>query len=86
MAPLLVTMKKAPSGRRLVRPGSVRYDLGDPIKLSADSNLPTVQAVIREGIRQGIVRVLPIPGSFSHVRVILVQIGPLANVPLTPPC
>ena len=81
MAPLTVTLKNAPSVRRLVRPGAVRYDLSDPANLSAASNQPEAQAVIREGIRLGIVRVLPIPGCFSHVRVIRVTSGAIARFP-----
>ncbi len=81
MAPLTVTMKHAPSGRRLVRPGSVRYDLGDPANLSAASNRLEAQAVIRDGIRQGIVRVVPICGCPSHVRVVSATTGAIASFP-----
>ena len=80
MTPLIATLKHAPTGRRLVRPGSVRYDLSDTATLSAASNRPEAQAVIREGIRQGIVRVFPIPGCFSHVRVVRVMSGAIAQV------
>lgn len=76
MAPMTVTMKNAPSGRRLVRSGSARYELSDPANLSTASNRPEAQSVIREGIHQGIVRVVPIPGCPTHVRVVRVQPGP----------
>lgn len=43
----------------------------DVAALQAGSHRPEVQKAIREWIRRGVVRVIPLPGTQSRVRVIL---------------
>jgi hypothetical protein len=72
MAPLALTFRNGTAGRKSARPVPPRYALNDPSNLSSDSDLIEVQSVIREGIRRGLVRVVPVAGCPTHVRVIRV--------------
>ena len=76
MPPVALTMKNVASGRRLIRPGQTRHEPDDPSNLGAASDRPEGQAMIRDAIRRGVIRVVPIPGSTSQVRVIRVQPQP----------
>jgi hypothetical protein len=71
MSPALPAMEAAPA-----RPGvavSFRSSPTDPPsldELGAESDRPEVQQIIREGIRRGTLRVVPIPGCMDRVKVI----------------
>lgn len=71
MAPTGPTMKAAP-GRLSSRSRSSRPYVSSLASLDADSHRPDVQEIIREGIRRGTLRVQPLPGSDSKVRIVRV--------------
>jgi len=72
MSPSGITIRKGSDRRIAARPVPARYELNNPTNLSSASNRTEAQDVIREGIRRGVVRVLPIPGCPTHVRVVRV--------------
>ena len=51
-------------------------DFSDLDAVSATSHQPEVQSLIRNGIKDGLIRVVPIPGSSGRVRVL-----PVASLP-----
>jgi len=67
-----LTPKQAPPGLRLRRPRRGPSVAGDAATLAAESDRPEVQALIREGIRRGTLRVVPDPDSPDRVRVVRV--------------
>lgn len=73
MAPLGLMLRDRSNGRRSAGPVPVRHELTDPSSLSRSSNRAEAQEVIREGIRKGIIRVYPIAGCPTHVRVVRIQ-------------
>ena len=71
MAPTGPTMRAAP-GRLSSRSRSSRPYQSSLASLEADSHRPDVQQIIRDGIRRGTLRVQPVPGSDSKVKIIRV--------------
>ena len=74
MSPIGLTIRDGSGVRRAARPFLKRYQVSDTATLSTDSNRTEAQDVIREGIRRGVVRVIPIPGCGTHVRVVRTQV------------
>lgn len=70
MSPMTLTMQRASRDRRPSRPVLGCFDLSNLSRLEAGSQLPEAQRVIREGIRRGVIRVVPIPGSSTRVRIL----------------
>jgi hypothetical protein len=67
-APSFPLVKPVPDGlRSRLRAPS---DLSDLDALAAGSHRPDVQSLIRDGIRRGVIRVMPIPGCPHRVRVV----------------
>jgi hypothetical protein len=71
MAPTGLTMKAAP-GQQTLRPRPSQRSNHSVARLEADSHRPDVQAIIREEIRRGALRVRPIPGCMNRVRIVRV--------------
>ena len=68
MALQTLAKKAAPLIRR--RRSSSAADLSDLEALAAGSHRGDIQDLIRDGIRGGLLRVVPVPGCFHRVRVI----------------
>ena len=77
MSPSGLTIRNNAGGRNSAHPVPMRLELNNPSNLSSASNRVEAQDVIREGIRRGVVRVVPIPGCPTHVRV--VRVGSFAS-------
>jgi hypothetical protein len=79
MSPMTLTMQRASRDRTPYRTGTGRFDLTNLSRLEAGSQLPEAQRVIREGIRRGAIRVVPVSGCTSRVRIIRNSHEPLSN-------
>lgn len=79
MSPMTLTMQRATRDRRPGRPALGCFDLSNLSRLEAGSQLPEAQRVIREGIRRGVIRVVPITGSSTRVRIIRNTPEPLST-------
>ncbi len=72
MPPAGLSIKNGSGGLRPARMRLIRYELNNPSHLSSTSNRTEAQVVIRDGIRRGVIRVVPLPGCPTHVRVVRV--------------
>jgi hypothetical protein len=70
MAPMTLRMQPSTRDRRPLRSGFGSFDLSNLCRLEAGSQLPEAQRVIRDGIRRGMIRVVPVPGCTSRVRIV----------------
>lgn len=72
MVPSGVFVEKPAPGRIRLRPHSARHTLSDLTSLETESDRPDVQEFLREAIRQGRIRVLPLPGFPAQVKIVRV--------------
>jgi hypothetical protein len=75
MVPSGVFVEKPAPGRIRLRPHSARHSLSDLTSLETKSDRPEVQEFLREAIRQGRIRVQPLPGSPTQVKIVRVAPG-----------
>lgn len=65
-------IQRRPPGRLVDRVRVLSSRSSDVTTLSRESDRPEVQEMIREAIRRGSIRVMPVPGCDTRVRIIRV--------------